>query len=230
MQSELNKIFWRNIMNRKAVWLFVLMTTLAVYAQAQHDRQFDNERDFTWDVDGRTVIITGYVGRNTDIRIPRQINGMPVARIGPSAFENRRLTSVVIPDSVTSIGNQAFANNSLVSVTISHRLTSIGAAAFARNRLTHLTIPDGVTYIGEAAFANNTSLTSVIIPDTLRSLNESVFAGSLGNFSWISIGPGVSLNGDSSASWRGFSAAYASNRQRAGVYVFNNGDWAVLSR
>ena len=211
-------------MNKKTAWLFVLVTTLTVYAQAQHDR------DFTWDIDGYTVIITGYVGHNTDIRIPRQINGMPVAGIGPSAFENKRLTSVAIPDSVTIIRKRAFANNSLVSISIPRKVTSIGTAAFARNRLTHLTIPDRVTYIGEAAFANNVTLTSVIIPDTLRSLNENVFAGSLRNLSWISIGSGVSLSGNLSAGWRGFSVFYASNRQRAGVYVLSNGDWVVLPR
>nr|MCR5818357.1 leucine-rich repeat domain-containing protein [Prevotella sp.] len=64
------------------------------------------------------------------------------------------LTSVTIPNSVTSIGDQAFYNCSgLASVTIPNSVTSIGSHAFHGCRgLTSVTIPNSVTSIGSGAF------------------------------------------------------------------------------
>ncbi len=80
------------------------------------------------------------------------------------------LTSITIPNSVTSIGEQAFYGcNTLTSITIPNSVTSIGELAFAVcPTLTSITIPNSVTSIGERAlsecyflktnFINNSSL------------------------------------------------------------------------
>ena len=55
---------------------------------------------------------------------------------------NNSLTSVIIPDRVTSIGDSVFHNNSLTSVIIPNSVTSIGFLAFLdNNQLTSVTIP-----------------------------------------------------------------------------------------
>ena len=73
------------------------------------------------------------------------------------------LTSIAIPDSVTTIGDYAFHGcTSLTSVTIPDSVTSIGGSAFEDcTSLTSVTIPDSVTSIGWYAFRGCTSLTSV---------------------------------------------------------------------
>jgi hypothetical protein len=67
---------------------------------------------------GTSARITGYEGRDAEIRIPPRIGSLPVTEIGQRAFMGKGLTSVVIPDSVTSIAGMAFAENRLSSVTI----------------------------------------------------------------------------------------------------------------
>ncbi len=67
-----------------------------------------------------------------DIVIPSTHEGLPVKEIGGSAFSGcSRLTSVVIPDSVTSIGTSAFRDcTSLTSIKIPDSVTSIGGYEF----------------------------------------------------------------------------------------------------
>ena len=86
--------------------------------------------------------------------------------IGSSAFsECSSLTSIDIPNSVTSIGEWAFHYcSSLTSIDIPNSMTSIGEWAFYHcSGLTSITIPNSVTSIGEGAFYDCNSLDTVII-------------------------------------------------------------------
>jgi len=74
------------------------------------------------------------------------------------------LTSVTIPNSVTSIGENAFTGcEGLTSVTIPNSVTSIGDYAFSGcEGLTSVTIGNSVSSIGDDAFFDCTGLTSII--------------------------------------------------------------------
>ena len=89
------------------------------------------------------------------------------------------LTSVTIPDSVTSIGSGAFSGcTSLTSITIPDNVTSLGQSAFSGcTSLTLITIPDSVTSIGQSAFSRCTSLTLITIPDSVTSIGSYAFEG-----------------------------------------------------
>lgn len=127
-----------------------------------------------------TGMITGYLGgagteqETLDVVIPAEIDGVAVTGIGSSAFENHKLTSVVISDSVTSIGSAAFQRNNLTSVTIPDSVTSIGTGAFNTNQLTDVTIPNSVTSIDSNAFSSN-NLTAVDIPASVTSIGDRAF-------------------------------------------------------
>lgn len=89
--------------------------------------------------------------------IPSTLDGYPVMRIGITAFENcTGLTSVVIPDSVTSIG--FFAFNGCIG-------------------LTSVTIGDSVEIIDVSSFQGCTGLTSVVIPNSVIRINNGAFFG-----------------------------------------------------
>jgi len=136
------------------------------------------EEDFVFD--STTGTITGYLGTDTDIIIPSTINGVDVTSIGDYAFYDRTndvgvgLTSVVIPNSVTSIGKSAFRVNNLTSITIPNSVTSISSHVFYGNKLNHAVIPNSVTSIGTYAFHYN-EITSVVIPNNIAVLSNYVF-------------------------------------------------------
>ncbi len=102
------------------------------------------------------------------------------------------LTSVTIPDSVTSIGSEAFRGCSgLKSVTIPEGVTSIGSSAFSGcSSLTSVTIPEGVTSIDYYAFSGCSGLTNVNIPEGVMSIGHRAFDGCSGLTS-VSIPEGV---------------------------------------
>ena len=98
--------------------------------------------------------------------------------IGNEAFyECYDLTSITIPNSVTSIGNHAFRwCSGLTSVTIGNSVTSIGEVAFSNCRsLTSVTIPNSVTIIGDHAFEDCNGLTFVTIGNSVTSIGNYAF-------------------------------------------------------
>ncbi|MBR2381800.1 MAG: leucine-rich repeat domain-containing protein [Clostridia bacterium] len=94
-------------------------------------------------------------------------------------FEGELVTSITIPNSVTTVGDYTFSGcTSLTSVTIPDSVTSIGSSAFySCTSLTSVTIPDSVTSIGNDAFRNCTSLTSITIPDSVTGIDNYAFQG-----------------------------------------------------
>ena len=91
----------------------------------------------------------------------------------------RKLTTIIIPNSVTSIGSSAFKEcYGLKNVTFPNSMTTIHDSAFENSGLISVTIPNSVTYLGAHAFRGCTKLTSVTLPKNLgeyRGIGRYVF-------------------------------------------------------
>ena len=170
-------------METKPFLLGVFLIAGLVPAQAA---QFE---DLEYTSSGTAVIITGYTGPGGAVSIPDTINGLPVASIEEWAFAGcAGLTSITIPDSVTSIGGEAFEGcTGLTNVVFGNSVTSIGWQAFyGCTGLTSITIPDSATSIegGCTAWVSNYegaveccgSLTDVSIYDSVTTIDEAAFA------------------------------------------------------
>ncbi|MCC8191568.1 MAG: leucine-rich repeat protein [Ruminococcus sp.] len=105
-----------------------------------------------------TAEITRYNGSDAEIELPSEIDGYVVTSIGSYSFAdnegNISISSIIIPESVTSIEAYAFYNLwRLTEVTIPTSVTSIGYHAFdACYNLESITIPSSVTSIGKDVF------------------------------------------------------------------------------
>lgn len=99
-----------------------------------------------------------------------------IETIGYSAFSESGLTSLYLPDSVTSISDNAFCDcTALSELRLPNGLTAIPDGAFYDCALTSLTLPDSVQTVGAYAFAENTSLASVDLPYSVTALGECCF-------------------------------------------------------
>jgi hypothetical protein len=138
------------------------------------------QAQFTYTTANNQITISKYTGLVNAVSVPSTINNLPVIRIGPAAFQfNNIVTSVIIPNSVTSIGTNAFEGCSyLATVVIGNGVTSIEDSAFDLcTSLTSVTIGNSVTSIGYRAFISCSSLTSVTFPASLTSFGDQVFVG-----------------------------------------------------
>lgn len=130
--------------------------------------------DFAFTPDNTAVIVKKYNGTAADVTIPSHYKGKPVTMIDHAAFHDSAVTSVTIPDSVTSIPDDAFAFCS---------------------QLTNISIPNSVTFIGFSAFNSCTSLKSITLPSSLSTIQSSAFYN-CGNLETIRIPVSVTFIGN----------------------------------
>lgn len=101
--------------------------------------------------------------------------------IGQYAFRGcSKVTSIILPDSLTSIGEHAFSGcASLTEITIPNCVTEIGSNAFSGCiSLTEIDIPDGIKIVD--FFNGCTSLKNVFIPNSVTEIGAYAFYGCSG--------------------------------------------------
>lgn len=137
-----------------------------------------------------TAEIIGLMNRSLEsVDIPVELAGIPVSSIGDYAFQGcTKLSTVSIPDSVTSIGANPFVGTSAqINISLDQpALAIMDDVLFAKadKRLvyypinkanTEYTIPYGIQAIGDSAFAGCKNLGIVDIPNTVTSIGASAF-------------------------------------------------------
>jgi PKD repeat protein len=145
---------------------------------------------FGYTIANGAISIAAYIGSGGAATIPSEINGLPVTNIVDNAFGYyTNLTSVTIPNSVTSIGAYAFVGcSSLTAITAEPGnpvFNSVNGVLFDQSLTTLIQYPGGligsyaipgsVINVGANAFEDCTSLTSVTIPASVTDIGDYAF-------------------------------------------------------
>ncbi|MDR1971345.1 MAG: leucine-rich repeat domain-containing protein [Treponema sp.] len=195
-----------------AVFMILLMVPL-------HRGSAQEDFTVTQNTEG-TITITGYRGSGKDVVIPETINGIPVTVIGPAAFRNLALSSVILPATVVSIETLAFAHNELTDIELPQGLSVIGVSAFEDNKLTRVAVPESVKHLRYRAFHSN-PVTAVSL--SVKAVVPRVFSKAA--LSRITIGSGTEVYLENFEP--GFINYYSSLARRAGTYTKTDGVWKI---
>lgn len=139
-----------------------------------------------YNITGNNTVEVTYSDRDNNtysgsISVPETVtnNGTEysVTKIGEYAFQGSAVTSVSMPECITSIGTSAFSGcQNLESVALPESLTTLGYSAFkACKLLKTIKIPSGVRAIPSSCFDGCSSLESVTIPEGVTAIGDYAF-------------------------------------------------------
>lgn len=150
-----------------AVMVFSIMPLSVL---AVEDLEFVDTYGVTYKLseDGKYYSVVDFSVLKTDVIIEAKINKLPVQVIETGAFaettsQKKKLTSIVIPNSIIKINASAFVNcDQLTSIELGDSLEEIGGCAFEGCKsLTKITIPASVSSIGYRAFVSCDALSTI---------------------------------------------------------------------
>ena len=122
------------------------------------------------------VVITQYIGNESQVIIPTHIDGMRVVGVGKEAFyQNKEIKTVRFEEGTCRIGEWAFAEcDQLCEVDFPISLKMIDESAFYGCPLDIVNLPPCLRKIGHSAF-EETKIRELVLPDSLVILGDWAF-------------------------------------------------------
>lgn len=140
-----------------------LLFLLALFVFVSADAEIDLATNLQYSVSGDAVTITGYNGtvpENYSLVIPSQIEGKNVTTIAGSAFAAQSHSSCI----------------NITSIELPQTLTSIGDLAFQGVKCSTITFPSGITSLPHGVIANNSNLKEICFEGNITSLGSWCFS------------------------------------------------------
>jgi len=130
--------------------------------------------------DDNTLTITGVIPREGCIKVPQEIGGRIVKRIGANAFSDSDITEVKIPDGVECIERSAFANcANLIRISIPDSVNEILIDAFSscNEQLYNTSMISGAKLVDGWAVGNTGELSGCLDLTGVRGIGSYAFSG-----------------------------------------------------
>ena len=129
---------------------------------------------YSYDTSANKAVITGYTGSAASVTIPSTLSGCSVKEIGQKAFFYKHVTSVSIPNTVTTIGVNAFFSSDLTSISLPSSVTAVSDYAFAYCEDLQTVTISGATVLDHCSFWNCPALTSVQVSNNSSTKRDDI--------------------------------------------------------
>lgn len=186
--------------------LTVITGVCAVGISAAEEQTFYEEGIYQYTVSGGEAKIKDVFGLVGDAALPRELGGYPVTAVGEGAVRSEnQLINIVIPSCIEIIEKNAFvgcdnlksvvfednSNVKSIDTGVFERCRSLETVDFGENSvleticvsafwnctsLENIVLPDSLKTIEDKAFENCSSLKSIVIPENVSSIYEGPFA------------------------------------------------------
>ena len=185
-----------------SVMFSLLFSVITVNNANATEISVKSNNNFEYYVDGNNqIVIKRCKSTEEDINIPDKIDGLTVYKIDEGAFKDcLTVKKVTLPNTINYIGFRAFSNSGITSLVMPDSITTIEPEAFKRcknlkkiyfsnglkeipncvcsecSALVELYLPTEVTIIGDYAFSECKSLAKVYCPSTVKDKRNDAFS------------------------------------------------------
>lgn len=190
------KVYGKKLVCRLLVVVMVISLFPAISAVG-----YESQTEDGWKynrLSNGNIVIIGYVGEETNVTIPSEIEGTKVTAIGDWQYFNKPITSITIPNSIEDISIYWFSGfhksenwHKLESINVdsnNKNYSSENGVLYTKDKLELLSYPQGksgssfvipnsVKKIGYFAFTNCVHLTRVIVPKGVMEISTCAFIG-----------------------------------------------------
>lgn len=137
-----------------------------------------NNTDYNYEIENGEIILCKYLGNETDVIVPENIDNMPVTTIANSCYAQTDIVSVSFTNEITKIEDYAFYKcQKLKEVNLNRGLKSIGDFAFKGcAALTEIKLPKSLEFVNLGAFMDCTELKEIDIQSTNLNIGQFAFS------------------------------------------------------
>lgn len=133
--------------------------------------------DFEYELNENGAVLTKYHGNESVVKIPNQIDGHTVYKLGERLFYGyNNLKQVIIPISCTELGKSVFERSTLEEITFPASIKSIPENICRECSRLQTAIILAATKIGYGSFYECKSLSNLILPEEMDEIGRFAFS------------------------------------------------------
>lgn len=163
--------------NRRLVTVFVILLILIVcMCGCSNKGEQVSSTEFEYEIVDGFAVLTKYVGSETKVVVPAEIDGYKVSATANTFENNTLIKEIIFSEGIEHIG-EATCNRclNLKTISIPISVVDLGSYAFADTGISSIVLPEKTVSIGEECFARCRNLKSVVSKAEKLSIADGAF-------------------------------------------------------